>query len=248
MQGMSPVHDPERSPRSDGEASRERLLRAGLNLFARQGYATTSTRELADAAGVNVASISYYFGDKAGLYRAVCIEPLGDGSAEAARLADPALELPAAMRVFYETFLEPLRHGDDARLCMKLHFREMLEPTGLWDQGAAQCIRPQHAALVAVLGRYLGLKRPDEAVQRLAICLVGLGVHLHVGRDVIDEVVPGLYAGPDAIDRWVDTLAQLAMSMIEGEKRRREMQPRRTDARTPGRPARRAARQGASMP
>ena len=51
---MTTVHDPERSPRSDGEASRQRLLRAGLNLFARQGYAKTSTRELAEAAGVNV--------------------------------------------------------------------------------------------------------------------------------------------------------------------------------------------------
>jgi AcrR family transcriptional regulator len=98
MPGMSPVHDPERSPRSDGEASRERLLRAGLSLFARQGYAKTSTRELAEAAGVNVASISYYFGDKAGLYRAVCIEPLGDGTAEAAQLADPSLDLAAAIR------------------------------------------------------------------------------------------------------------------------------------------------------
>jgi TetR/AcrR family transcriptional regulator, regulator of cefoperazone and chloramphenicol sensitivity len=243
---MSPVHDPERSPRSDGEASRERLLRAGLNLFARQGFAKTSTRELAEAAGVNVASISYYFGDKAGLYRAVCIEPLGDGTAEAAQLADPALELAAALRVFYENFLEPLRHGDDARLCMKLHFREMLEPTGLWDQGAAQCIRPQHEALVALLCRHFGAARPDEAVQRLAICLAGLGVHLHVGRDVIDEIVPGLYAGADAIDRWVDTLAQLAMSMIEGEKRRRDMQPAPADAQHTARPARRAARQGVS--
>jgi AcrR family transcriptional regulator len=245
---MSPVHDPERSPRSDGEASRERLLRAGLNLFARQGFAKTSTRELAEAAGVNVASISYYFGDKAGLYRAVCIEPLGDGTAEAAQLADPALDLGAALRVFYENFLEPLRHGDDARLCMKLHFREMLEPTGLWDQGAAQCIRPQHEALVGLLCRHLGAPSPDESVQRLAICLSGLGVHLHVGRDVIDDIVPGLYAGPDAIDRWVDTLAQLAMSMIEGEKRRRDMPPQQTHARTAERPAQRAARQGASKP
>lgn len=232
--------------RADGILARHRLLEAALPLFAAKGYQQTSTREIADAAGANLAAINYYFGDKAGLYRAVCIEPLGDGTAEAAQLADPSLDLGAALRVFYENFLEPLRHGDDARLCMKLHFREMLEPTGLWDQGAAQCIRPQHEALVALLCRHLGAPRPDEAVQRLAICLAGLGVHLHVGRDVIDEIVPGLYAGADAIDRWVDTLAQLAMSMIEGEKRRRVMQTQESHTRTAGRPARRASRQGAS--
>ena len=60
-----------------GEGARERLLMAGLRLFALQGYSKTSTRELAEAAQANVAAISYYFRDKAGLYRAVFFEPMG---------------------------------------------------------------------------------------------------------------------------------------------------------------------------
>src|SRR5258706_2235424 len=72
----TPVHDRLRAPRSDGEQSRGRLLHAGLRLFAQQGFAKTSTREIAEAANTNVASISYYFGDKAGLYRAVFLEPI----------------------------------------------------------------------------------------------------------------------------------------------------------------------------
>jgi AcrR family transcriptional regulator len=237
---MTPTVDPGRAARSDGEASRERLQRAGLQLFARQGFAKTSTRELAEAAGVNVASISYYFGDKAGLYRAVCGAAMGDAPGDAARLADPALPLAAALRRFYEGFLEPLRHGDEARLCMKLHFREMLEPTGLWDCGVAQGIRPQHEALVALLCRHFGLKKPDEGVQRLAVCLAGLAVQLHVGRDAIDELVPALNRGPHAVDRWIDTLAQLGLSMIEGE------QGRRRGARAPAPAPRRRVRTGDS--
>jgi len=221
---MNPSADSGKAARADGEASRERLLRAGLQLFARQGYARTTTRELAEVAGVNIASISYYYGDKAGLYRAVCVEPMGDLPADAARLADPSLSLSAALRLFYGGFLEPLRHGDDARLCMKLHFREMLEPTGLWAGGLQQSIRPQHEALVALLCRHLGLQEVDDAVQRLAVCLAGLAVHLHVGREVIDALVPTLNAGPQAVDRWVDTLAQLGLSMIDGDKRRRQQQ------------------------
>lgn len=50
--------------RADGEQSRERLLLASMRLFAEQGYSRASTREIALAAGVNVAAISYYFGDK----------------------------------------------------------------------------------------------------------------------------------------------------------------------------------------
>ena len=52
--------------RSDGVEARNRLLDAALALFAEKGFAKTSTREIAAAAQVNIASISYYFGDKEG--------------------------------------------------------------------------------------------------------------------------------------------------------------------------------------
>ncbi len=95
--GAAPAHESARSPRHDGEASRARLLQCGLRLFAQQGYTKTSTRELAEAAGVNVASISYYFGDKAGLYRAVFFEPIGSPHDDIARYSGAELSLPQAL-------------------------------------------------------------------------------------------------------------------------------------------------------
>ena len=56
-----------RGQRTDGAKARQQLLHAGLKLFAEKGFAKTSTREIALAAHANVASISYYFGDKEGL-------------------------------------------------------------------------------------------------------------------------------------------------------------------------------------
>lgn len=216
---MSSPTEADRGQRSDGEATRDRLLGVALSLFANQGYSRTSTRELAEAAQANIAAISYHFGDKAGLYRALFDEPMAQ--AEAARLADPALALPALLRTFYEGFLEPLSHGDEARLCMKLHLRELLEPTGLCDDGVVQSIRPQHEALTGALCRHLDAPH-DDAIDRLAVCLAGLAVHLHVGRDVIDGLAPRLMSMPAAVERWVETLTQYALSIIEGEKRRRQ--------------------------
>lgn len=207
-------------------AARERLLLAGLRLFAHQGFAKTSTRELAEAAGVNVAAISYYFGDKAGLYRAAFFEPLCGAAAGWGASDDPARALDDVLRDFFQQMLAPLKQGDRSRLCMKLRFREMLEPTGLWDEELAQDIGPLHDALVCALASHFGeahdAARGDDELARLAICIAGLAVHLHVGRDVVDTLAPALNAGGDAaVDRWVERLVMYARAMVDAEARRR---------------------------
>lgn len=203
------------------EAARMRLLRAGLKLFAAQGYARTSTRELADAAAVNVASIAYYFGDKAGLYRAVFFEPMAPHNAALAALARQTLPLPEALRQFYAVFLEPLKRCDEARLCVKLHLREILEPTGLWQQEVAEGIRPQHEHLVQLLCGALGLAAPDDDVQRLALGLSALAVQLHVSAEIIDTLAPQLMADAAAVECWTDRLQTYALGMVEAERQRR---------------------------
>jgi len=199
-----------------------------LRLFAAQGYSKTSTREVAEAAGVNVAAISYYFGDKAGLYRAAFCEPMGAPEDDLARYNGDNLSLPDALRGFYAGFLEPLKQGDVSRLCMKLHLREMLEPTGLWAADPSFGIRDMHEALLAVLCRHLGLQKSTVAgdldLQRLAICIAGLGVHLHVGHDINDVLAPGISEGDQNLDTWSDRLVEFALALVQVEARRRAAQ------------------------
>lgn len=218
------------------EEPRSRLLMAALQLFAQQGYTKTSTRELAEAAHVNVAAISYYFGDKAGLYRAVFLEPMGGSpDADLARYSNPQLSLAKALAGFYAGFVEPLMQGDKVRLCMKLHFREMLEPTGLWPYDAAHGIKPLHEGLLQVLCRHLGLPpdpvacAADTDLQRLAISLAGLGVHLHVGYDLNEALAPGLMAGPEQIECWSERLVMFGLAMVRAEAARRGL-PLKEDA------------------
>jgi AcrR family transcriptional regulator len=53
------------------EPTRTRILDAAAPVFAEHGFAGASTRTLAAAAGVNIATLAYHFGDKEGLYAAV---------------------------------------------------------------------------------------------------------------------------------------------------------------------------------
>lgn len=222
---MSSRSDPTptaRAARTDGEQSRERLLQAALRLFAQQGYAKASTREIADAAGANLASIRYYFGDKAGLYRAVFIAAAESPDDEIARFGGEHLSLPEALRGLYFGFVEPLRQGEFAELCMKLYMREMIEPTGMWAREIEEGIRPKHEALMKVLCRHLGLRRPDHDVARLATSLVGLGLHLHVCADVLQAVAPALNRDAKAYDLWLDRLVMYGCALVQAERERRE--------------------------
>jgi TetR/AcrR family transcriptional regulator len=57
----------------NGARTRETILRAAEELFARQGFDATSMQQIAAAAGVARATPSYFFRSKAGLYDAVLV-------------------------------------------------------------------------------------------------------------------------------------------------------------------------------
>lgn len=51
--------------------SRDRIVHTAGRLFAERGYDATSTRAIADAVGLNIATVAYHVGGKAQLYREV---------------------------------------------------------------------------------------------------------------------------------------------------------------------------------
>ena len=219
-----------RAAASEVKDSRQRLLQAALRCFANHGFEKTSTRMIAEAAGANVAAIRYYFGDKAGLYRAAFEEPFGKPQDDIALFADPALSLEQALSGLYSGFIEPLKQGEIAMMCTKLHMREMIEPTGLWQEEIAQGIKPYHEALVAVLCRHLGITEPDDDVHRLGFCIVAQAVYMFVGRDVMLAVRPGLIESPQALERMQESLTQNALALVQEEKRRRAQRGKREEA------------------
>ncbi|AIK84579.1 TetR family transcriptional regulator [Corynebacterium glutamicum] len=63
------VGRPRRSaPRRAGKNPREEILDASAELFTRQGFATTSTHQIADAVGIRQASLYYHFPSKTEIF------------------------------------------------------------------------------------------------------------------------------------------------------------------------------------
>jgi hypothetical protein len=202
------------------EPARDRLLQAGLRLFAEHGYAKTSVRRIAMAAKTNVASVSYYFGNKAGLYRDLfwnMPNPDGDSSV-GAHDAEP--EVMTLDRV-YRHILEPLRNDETARFWIRLRRREMLEPSGLWQEQVDLAVQPMHAALVAQLCARLEVAEADDDIHALAILVIAPAIHLLINCELVDALAPQLLAGANAVDIWRMRLLRAAEAMIGAERRRR---------------------------
>lgn len=208
--------------RSDGEQSRERLIRSAVKLFADYGYAKTSIRQIALAAEVNVSAIAYYFGDKAGLYRAVFVETLNSPRDEIALLNATDLTLEQALNGLFDGFVEPFKHGELVKLHTKLHMREMLEPVGVWEAEIDNTIKPHLFALNGLLCRHLHLKEVDDDIRRLSISVIAIGVYMFVGQDVINKISPQLTNTPEALDIMKARLTMFAMSMVSAEEARRK--------------------------
>ncbi len=206
---------------TDSQDARSRLITSALRLFAEKGFEAATTREICDAAVANISSIRYYFGDKAGLYRAVFTELIDETKRHSNIATYLDLPLVEALARFFTEFLEPLKKGEEIRLVMKLHFREMIEPTGIRQQETDSKIKPQHDALVAILKEHLGLQRIDTDVHRLAFAIIGMAVHFYVGQEVVSAISPQVLNTLNAIDVLAERLAGYAVSMIEGEARRR---------------------------
>lgn len=202
----------------DASPSRKtRLLRAAASVFAAKGFERASTREICQAAGVNIGLIAYYFGDKLGLYRALMEQPVAEVMARMPP-PDAALPLTPWLRGFYTAFLLPLRDGDEAMAqLMRLCARETLEPSAVYLEICQQSIAPHHHALVAMLAQRCGVAEVDAELHQLGFALVALVFDYWMSADYMEAVVPGLVYGPEAFERILHRLVGYGQALIEHE-------------------------------
>jgi len=86
--------------------TRERLLQAATRLFADNGYRGASVRDICNVAGANPGAISYHFGGKRQLYRAVLrraaagLADMGPAADDLNGESEPVSVVNALQRVF----------------------------------------------------------------------------------------------------------------------------------------------------
>ena len=177
-------------PTSEGEDTRSVLIRAGIDRFGRRGFDGTSTREIAKAAGVNIAGIAYHFGGKAGLHRA-CGEAIAAivltqvGLLEAATVGIDALppEMATDLFVLGLRGLGGFMLGrPEAESIARFMVREQMDPSETFTVLYDTLIRPRHEAMCRLFARATGEEATSEAVVIAVSAVFGQIMFFRVGR------------------------------------------------------------------
>ncbi len=189
---LSTSPDPGRSLEgSAGEKTRATLVRVALDLFGRKGYDATSTRDIAGAAGVNIAGIAYHFGGKAGLHRACGelvatfmgerLETLvaGDPLADAALTPDEAADRFEAAICGFTRFVLA---RSEVEAIARFMVREQMDPSPTFEILYGGLIEPRHRRLCRLWGRATGEDPESEEVIITVSALFGQVMFFRVGR------------------------------------------------------------------
>ena len=95
-------------PRGPEADLRSEILNAARPLFAERGYRDTTMRAVAQSAGVDVALVAYYFGNKEGLFTESMNVPVNPREVIGRALADGLDDAgPRLVQMFLELFESP---------------------------------------------------------------------------------------------------------------------------------------------
>jgi TetR/AcrR family transcriptional regulator, regulator of cefoperazone and chloramphenicol sensitivity len=204
-----------------GQKTRERLIAVACEVFAQKGFQAATTREICDAAESNMAAIHYHFGDKAGLYKAVLVQPLNNfiGMSAGFDVADTSFE--KRMRALYAGLLGPMQSQDPMfAQHMRLHFREMLEPTGAAQELIESAFLPFFTQVATMVSKELGKTAVDDDTYRLTFAMIGMGMDFYTSQQCSAVLAPNLVNSPEQVSVLIDRLAGYACGMLSHEKQR----------------------------
>ena len=158
--------------------TREKILLAAGQIFAREGFRGATVREICELAEVNVASVNYYFGDKQTLYNEAVMMaremrvrefpyPTWD------EIPDPEDKL----KIFIQLILERLVALDTEPWQVQLLMREVLNPTDASKKLITDYFRPIIEVLLGIVDDLVGVVLPEHERNQIGFSIFGQCLH-----------------------------------------------------------------------
>ena len=169
--------------------TRESIIVHAQSLFAQRGYDGVSVRDIARAAHVNVAAVSYHFGSKQGLFQEVISTGTEDIRATLSELAGQALPVRRKAELLIEAYMEFLIAEDSvSRIIMS----ELAVGGGRLPAVAGAHIREVTGALESIFraGMSTGELRGDFDVTLALFSFISTPVYMALAQPIV-EIIRG---------------------------------------------------------
>jgi AcrR family transcriptional regulator len=175
--------------RMAGEERRLQILAVAVGLFSNRGFRGTTTKEIAQAAGVSEAMVFRHFATKEELYSAILDHKacVGGEAFEPEKLAADAIARKDDHAVFETLALEALKHHEHDPEFQRLLLYSALEKHELAEMFFDQFVR----RVYSFLGGYIRERQRDGALIKIdpAIvvrCLIGMVMHHSLNNNLWD--------------------------------------------------------------
>ena len=195
--------------------TRDRLLKAGEQLFAERGFKNVTVRDICRVARANVAAVNYHFGDKMGLYREVlqiAIDAVRATTEEGRRAGEgqpPEEKLRRYLSVFLRRVTTP-GHENVHRLIQ----REIDDPTAAFDAFVEEGVRPRVEYVATIVAEMIGRQPSDRLALRCVGSILSQTI-VYVRRNPIAERLGFTFRGtPAQIEEAARHIADFSVAGI----------------------------------
>lgn len=176
-------------PESDS-SPRTRILEAAGPVFADRGFEGATVRQISAAAGVNLAAVNYYFGDKEHLYLETVQharrvrsqqEPLPDW--------DESVSAEVKLRGIVNTLLRRMVGLQAAPWQVRLMMREITHPTQACRELVQEYFRPTFELLLNAVNEVVDEPAARHQLEQLAFSIIGQCLHYRVAGEIVAMLV-----------------------------------------------------------
>ncbi len=186
---ITPVRADGAGPVREDDA-KKRLIDAAGPVFAERGFERATIREICGEAGVNIAAVGYYFGDKFGLYREVIRQIRQRCQAAHAIELPPDMDAKQALHFMISRLLAQMVSRDDSGWETQVMMREMNRPTEVFTEMVEETFRPTFNRLASLIAKIAPANTPLEQIERLTLTVIGDCLHYRVGAAVVRQMIP----------------------------------------------------------
>jgi len=203
------------------EDTRDKLLRAAIQVFSEHGYERATVREISRVAGTNLALVKYHFGDKLELFREV-VRYASDADAKMAVLtqalkenADPS---EALRQIIHGTLQRLTARREQTGLQLRLMLKEIANPSNAWIVEIESALRPTYDQFRMVVGRVLGLPMDDTKTRLCTHSIMGQIAHYVHARPILSRLWPAMQMSPAQVEMIADHIADFSLAYLQAER------------------------------